>query len=506
MRTRIVCAVRGPGVSFPGHGPLLRDIDFIWREGETWAVVGPNGSGKSVLLRLLDGSLFDPRMKISYGFRGRRGGEPCERVEIVSLQRQQEVLASFDAYAQMRWNSSDNEATPTLLDWLDQDAIEGVLPYEVVHRAPSAVAAFARRRGQTLQALGLAPLAKSNLPSLSNGEMRRAFLAYALLREPAVLALDSPFTGLDAPSLRIVSDLLARLAREGRTRIILATATVAEIPPFATHVLELGADGGIVRQGPVDRAARRASSRGKPFYRSGARTFRIEHDEPPDTSAKPLVELRDVCVRYGEETIFEHLSWTIRKGEKWLLAGPNGSGKTTLLALMQGDHLQAYSNDIRVFGRRRGTGDSIWDIKRKVGSVSPELHATVDGRQTLLQVVLSGFEDAPYDRSSGGRRQLAAAKKALADVGLADRMETPFGAVSSGQQRLALLARAVVKKPPFLLFDEPCQNLDDANVARFLDATDRLCSDPATTLVYVTHRADCVPSCLRHRFLCARRR
>jgi len=138
----VVCSVRGPGVSFPGHAPLLRDIDFTWSEGESWAVIGPNGSGKSVLLRLLDGSLFSPRMDISYGFRGRKGGEPSERVEIVSLLRQQEVLASFDAYAQMRWNSSDNEVTPTLLDWLDQDTIEGVLPYEVVHRTPRAVATF----------------------------------------------------------------------------------------------------------------------------------------------------------------------------------------------------------------------------------------------------------------------------------------------------------------------------------------------------------------------------
>ena len=224
---------------------------------------------------------------------------------------------------------------------------------------------------------------------------------------------------------------------------------------------------------------------------------------PPDPRARKLVEMRDVSVVYGERVVFEHLDWTVRAGERWLVAGPNGSGKTTLLAFVIGDHPQAYANDVRLFGVRRGTGESIWSIKRRIGWVSPELHACMDRGASVLDTVLSGLDDTPYLNGSRTPARVRRAREALASVGLSGAEAEPFGALSGGAQRLALLARAIVKRPPLLVLDEPCQNLDRPNRERFVALVDRLCADPATTLLYVTHLADTEPRCITHRLVAA---
>ena len=446
-------------------------------------------------------------METEYGFKGIDGRDPEGRVSLVSLRKQQEALEAFDSFVQMRWNSTDSDCAPTLDAWLNQDSVEDVLPYEKVERSALSVSRFLKRRERLLDRLVLRDLLGCNLTSLSNGEMRRAFLAFALLRSPKLLLLDTPQTGLDTASRAIVADLLRDLARRGTTAVAYASAFADELPSNATHLLELDAKGRIVYQGPVRRSDKigRKTDRSKSVYRREVSNFQVSHDVPVHEKAKILVDLHDVTVRYGDVTIFEHLDWTIREGEKWLLCGPNGSGKTTLLALMQGDHQQAYSNDVKVFGKQRGAGQSIWEIKKRIGWVSPELHATIDGTQTVLDIVLSGFTDTPFAGTSHGRAHLAAAEEVLKASGLSSFASQPFNNLSSGEQRLALLARAVIKNPPLLLLDEPCQNLDEKHVKRFLRVVDKLCAGREMTLIYVTHRRDSIPRCIRHRFLCAAR-
>ncbi|MBR1837885.1 MAG: ATP-binding cassette domain-containing protein, partial [Kiritimatiellae bacterium] len=222
---------------------------------------------------------------------------------------------------------------------------------------------------------------------------------------------------------------------------------------------------------------------------------------PADPKAPEIARFRDVGVSYGGTAVFEHLYWTLRRGERWLVSGPNGCGKTTLLAFLVGDHPQAYASDVRLFGRRRGTGESIWDVKKRIGWVSPELHACMDRTATVLETVLSGFYDSPLCLGEPSPARRRAARRELERFGLADSAGAPFGSLSWGSQRLALLARALVKKPPLLVLDEPCQNLDAANRDAFLASVDAACADGRTTLVYVTHVADCVPRCVDRRLV-----
>ena len=469
---------------------------FEWRRGECWGVVGPNGSGKSRLLALLRQEWRAG--EVEYGFRGRMGCPPASRIACLSMEEQREVMERFDVYAQMRWNSTDEEFTPTLLDWLSQDAVEDVLPYEVVRRTPGQVAAFARRRESLLRTLGLAALAEHRLASLSNGEMRRAFLARCLLLRPRLLLLDAPLTGLDAESRRIMEALLNRLA-SGRSTSVMTAATQSEdLPAGTTHLLRLNADGTVAYSGTAPAALRRRFGRVAASPVPGAAAVRFSHAVPVDESAAPVVEFRDIAVRYGDHVVLEHFSWTIRAGERWLLLGPNGSGKTTLIAFMQGDHPQAYANDVRLFGRARGTGESIWEIKARVGWVSPELQLCMYAGKTALDIVLDGLNDSPFDPPATGRAARAAGRRELALFAPTVAPEVPFGELSAGEQRLVLLARAFVKNPPLLLLDEPCQNLDDTNRRHLLSVLDARCTGSGTTLVYVTHLRRCVPGCVQH--------
>ena len=90
--------------------------------------------------------------------------------------------------------------------------------------------------------------------------------------------------------------------------------------------------------------------------------------------SEEVVKLNKVSIRYGDRTILKELDWTVRRGEKWALSGENGAGKSTLLSLVCADNPQSYACDISLFGRKRGTGESIWEIKKHIGYVSPEMH------------------------------------------------------------------------------------------------------------------------------------
>jgi molybdate transport system ATP-binding protein len=179
------------------------------------------------------------------------------------------------------------------------------------------------------------------------------------------------------------------------------------------------------------------------------------------------------------------------------LLGPNGSGKTTLLSLILGDHPQAYANDTTVFDRRRGTGETIWDIKHYIGWVSPELHLHFTRSATCLEVVASGFHDTIGLFHPLTRRQRSQARFQLADFGLLPYADIPLYGLSAGTQRMALLARALVKRPRLLILDEPCQGLDSARRTAFIQTVDRLILSRTVTVLYVTHRPDELPRSIR---------
>jgi molybdate transport system ATP-binding protein len=473
-----------------GDRLVFPDTNWVIRQGENWAIVGPNGSGKSLFAVALRGGLPLVQGEVVWRKGGRIDFNAAEGIGLVSFDERHNSLAS--TVAQSRWNSLEEESTMLVRDFLSYEAVMEVNPFEVTDVHRQAKPAFERRRDRAVTLFEIQPLLSRPMLALSNGEHQRVQLAKGWCRARSMLVLDEPFQGLD-PRARVEVRSIAAQLMCSTAPVLLLTTHVEELPAQITHVLRL-----------EDCAVKAQGSRAAVLSRRGVRTSRSVREQRlpsstkpvkgPRMPGKPLVEMHGVTVTYGGDAVLRDVDWTVREHESWALLGRNGSGKSTLLALIFGDHPQSYSNDICVFGRARGCGDSIWEIKRRIGLVSPELQVHFDGGVDCLQVVCSGFEETVGLFGRVAPARVRAARAWLGKVGLGDRANTAFGAISEGEQRLVLLARALVKKPTLLLLDEPCQGLD-ATSRRWVNATiNHLIQSGGVTVVYVTHREEEIPT------------
>lgn len=490
-----------------GERLIFQNTNWTWRRHEHWAVLGANGSGKSLLADALRGHLPLVGGQLVLHWRGPEKGAPEDAIGQVSFENRKQSVQ--DTVAQARWSSLEEEGALRVEEFLSYERVMDVNPFEQREGRELARAQFERRRRRAQALLEVEPFLERALFSLSNGETQRVQLARALCHPMRLLILDEPFTGLDAAARQHFLRVLERLMRSP-LRVLLITTRLEDLPRHITHVLQV-ADCRVVSAGPRDAGAAKPARNGRgvtalagslkssallrPQKSSAAKSGKPHPAAPGE--GKPLIELRKVSVRYGSTVIFEDLDWTVREGSSWAVLGPNGSGKTTLLSLIQGDHPQAYANSVTVFGRRRGTGESIWELKRRMGWVSPELHLSFDDSQTCFEVVASGFRDSVGLFEPPTSRQRTQAREWLRLFGLLDSAATPLFGLSAGQQRMVLLARALVKKPRLLVLDEPCQGLDAAHRRLFVQTVDTLLRGGGVTALYVTHRQDEIPSSIR---------
>jgi molybdate transport system ATP-binding protein len=481
-----------------GEATVFKHTTWTWHAGEQWAMLGPDGSGKSLLVQAILGRapISHGEVRGPYPERGAGGAPPAPTIAHVSPQTQRDMAAQEGSFYQHRWHSGLEQGPRTVAEFLSQESVEERNPFEVgwLRSNPSR---FLRLRRQFVDWLGIKGLWRRRLIHLSNGEMRRTLLVSALLKSPDLLILEDAYAGLDAATRRKLDRVISRLMREG-CPILVATHRVEEVPAATTHVLLVN-DYQVLAQGPKQRML------GVWRKRFGAnRRLRPPVPQGPQPPRKrtalgqPLVDLRRVTVAGGRRRILHDLSWTLREGECWALLGPNGAGKTTLLNLIQGDHPQAYSQDIRLFGRRTDSTQALWRARQHIGWMSPELHQHYPAGWDAEAVVCSGFFNSiglhePCTRRRGGR-----ARQWLVDLGLGNYARTPFGELSFGRQRLVLLARSVVKQPRLLILDEPCQGLDKAQRRALLSAVDRVVTQTAASLIFVTHHQDEVPRCISH--------
>ncbi len=510
------------------HGVAIRCYDRVFfagtdweiRSDQHWAVLGPNGSGKSTLVNAICGRVPVVQGHIHYHFLqdgapGHPLGAPARpeaAIAHVSFEFQQALLAHESPYYQARWDSHISETAPVVSEYLSQEHIQPSNPFTPPSSPVRPGPAFAAHRQNVIELLQIEDLMECSIVQLSNGEMRKTLIARALLKNPRLLILDNPFTGLDTRFRARLKGVIRRLM-QGEMRIMVVTARPDEIPPGITHVLRVEqhrviAQGprGIVLgwQPPVNgrravyspptvSSQRSAVSSQQPTL-GGQRSSVNGHQ-----SARPaLVRMRQVDVSYGDVQVLHGINWTVCRGDKWALLGPNGSGKTTLLSLILGDNPQAYANDVTLFGRRRGSGESIWEIKQHIGWVAPELHLYYPRDLPCFDVVCSGFFDSVglYRRPSAGQRQVA--RQWMERLDMWQHAQAPLAALSEGEQRIALVARALVKEPWLLIMDEPCQGLDAGNRQRVLRAVAAIGHQPDATLIYVTHEADELPPIITH--------
>ena len=450
--------------------------DLTLRAGESWAFVGTNGSGKSALARALAGELTLLKGTRESAF---------SRVTRLSFEQLQKLVSD-------EWQRNNTD----LLSPGEEDTgrTTAQIIQEEVHD-PVRCAELAAR-------FGISGLLDRRFKYLSTGETRKTLLCQALMADPELLILDEPFDGLDVASRAQLADLLGQLNTQGIT-LALVLNRFDEIPDFVENagvlvdcaLSETGAKQALLAQALIAQLAHSETL---------AEMALPLPDEPPAhyllAADAPRIVLNDGVVSYNDRPIINHLSWIVNPGEHWQIIGPNGAGKSTLLNLITGDHPQGYSNDLTLFGIRRGSGETIWDIKKHIGYVSSSLHLEYRVSTTVRNVILSGYFDSIGIYQAVSDKQQKLAQQWLNILGIDDRTaNAPFHSLSWGQQRLALIVRALVKHPTLLILDEPLQGLDPLNrqlVRRFVDV---LIGQGETQLLFVSHHAQDAPACITHR-------
>ncbi|MBT1864567.1 molybdate ABC transporter ATP-binding protein ModF [Enterobacter asburiae] len=454
----------------------LTIADLTIRAGESWAFVGTNGSGKSALARALAGEL--PLLK------GECQGD-FTRLTRLSFEQLQKLVSD-------EWQRNNTD----LLSPGEEDT--GRTTAEIIQdevKDPARCQRLAER-------FGITALLNRRFKYLSTGETRKTLLCQALMSEPELLILDEPFDGLDVQSRAQLAALLESLNQQGYT-LVLVLNRFDEIPDFIQYagvladcnLTETGEKTALLKQALIAQLAHSEQLDGITLPEPDAPSAR--HALDPH---QPRIVLRDGIVSYDDRPILNRLSWTVNPGEHWQIVGPNGAGKSTLLSLITGDHPQGYSNDLTLFGRRRGSGETIWDIKKHIGYVSSSLHLDYRVSTTVRNVILSGYFDSIGIYQAVSDKQQKLAQQWLDILGMDNRVaDAPFHSLSWGQQRLALIVRALVKHPTLLILDEPLQGLDPLNrqlIRRFVDV---LISEGETQLLFVSHHAEDAPACITHR-------
>jgi len=465
---------------------LFADLTFDISKGEHWALVGESGSGKSALMQTIAGKFNVVGGSIyHYYFEDMLKANPEQAgylthhklIAMVSAKHGFKNLSNTtDLYYQQRFNSFDSEDAPTVEAYLN--SIEPVQHSEQIWTLE-----------RVIDRLKLQHLRHKELIKLSNGETKRLRIAAALLKHPVLLLLDNPLTGLDVQSRAEFNQMINEIITSGIT-VVIATSP-NEIPDAVTNIA-------ILKDSLIIEKLAHADFKSDMVHIP--ETTKIDAGELQKLlSATPaqtfgyIVKMRQVSIKYGENQVLDKIDWTVKQGEHWALLGPNGAGKSTLLSLINGDNPQAYANDIVLFDRKRGTGESIWEIKSKIGFVSPELHQYFPTENSCLQVIESGFYDTLGLFRPSQPAKAAIALQWMRLLELEADARKPLKNLSASKQRLVLLARALVKNPPLLIFDEPCQGLDAHQQLHFKHVVDAICSMGNTTLIYVTHYQHEIP-------------
>ena len=416
------------------------------------AIAGRNGSGKTQYVEQL-------RKKLA-----------SDKVRYIAFTDSYGPNVDNQYYLQLRWNQHDiDHETPTVGQLLEQAFL--IAGEDTPERR--------QMQRQLYELFHMDEALDKYIITLSSGELRKFQLTKTLFANPQLLIMDNPFIGLDAETRDQLKQLLLLLAKERDMEIMLVLSKTDDIPDFVTETIWLSEQEDVPPHVLAD--AKREAILSLPYT-------------DKDYDCQRVIDMHHVNIRYGERTILKDLDWTVMNGDRWALTGQNGSGKSTLLSLVCADNPQSYACDITLFDRPRGSGETIWDIKRHIGYVSPEMHRSYKRNLPVIRIVASGLMDSIGLYAVPKQEDFDKCRFWLDIFGISHLADRPFLQLSSGEQRLVLLARAFVKDPQLLILDEPLHGLDLWNRRLAKDVIETFCQRQGKTFIMVTHYQEELPS------------
>lgn len=499
---------------------VIQSFSWNLQEGQVWLITGPSGGGKEYFIQALANQkerlglpVFRPQPTSVDSY---VGGQYFNKFSATTQ------LVSLETAAALIQEERDRDEGDFIEGGIDIGRTAARFICEVL---PEPVEVSILQQLPQVQLCGVASVLNRGVKYLSTGEVRRVLLCRSLLSSCQLLILSEPFAGLDVQSRGILKNFFSERMESRQAPIIMLSMEALdlerfqEVPSGITHVAEF-AEGRLAFQGELQDYKNLLSSRvpeGEGMEkqrRQTESTFQELHSQqthfstglateaPADGERLPevLVDMQDVRVAWGDKVVLNKLNWQVRAGEHWLVRGPNGSGKTTLLELITGDNMQVFCNNVSIFGRRRGTGETIWKLKEKMGIVSYRLHLEyrMVGGTDIEAVLLSGFHDSIGLYQQRSQVEQMAVERWLEIGGFQGRGHEAFSSLSYGEQRAILILRAAVKCPPLLILDEPCHGLDGKQRSRILHLLETIAATGTTTLLHVTHDVTEVLSCEQH--------
>jgi len=439
--------------------------NFDVRACDAWFIWGANRSGVEDFFRLISGEACQEAMADQLDLPDNMG--------VVSFQKQQELYES-----ELKKNDTD------YMNRLDP----GTLALNFLSDTET--------HADLIEAFGMTGSLNKGYRQLSTGQSRKLMILSQILKGVSCLVIQSPYDGLDSKSCREMNKALFHLHQQ-KNQLIVFVNNTADIPSWCTHVGVMSGSR-LTHQGKrkeimeiLEQKIQMQSPDFQVLVQDLYENQSIDIEKNPGhKDPMELVRLNKGFAGYGGVTIFQDLSLLINQGDHTLITGPNGCGKSTLLQMITGDHPACYQNDLKILGVQRGTGESIWDLKQHMGIVSSELHRNYNVPGTTLHCIVSGLFDSIglYRHYTGLQEQQALTW--LKRLNMAKETDTPFRQLSHAQQRLVLIARALIKIPRLLILDEPTQGLDESNRKAVLDFLADVAKEGLCTILYVSHRED----------------
>ena len=453
------------------NSEVFKNLSLTIESGQHLGITGPADSGKTELIRVLNGemSITEGCMDMPYA--------RAEKALLTPGYQFKNRAGIGELFYQQRFNSTMMQDVPTVQEVLNTSAEQSNPGYWNLDNVS--------------QLLKLEHLIDEEVIKLSNGETKRLRIAILLLKNPKLLLLQDPLIGLDTNARKDFTNVLEQISASGIQMIM--TLDHHETPPLLSKIITMDQHQIVGSYSPNEFDT-------IPQARSNSLSINKEMLQQLVLQSEPktfdhIVQMNNVNIRYDAKQILENITWTVQQGDKWALLGPNGSGKSTLLSLINGDNPQAYANDITLFDRKKGSGETIWDTKAKIGFVSPELLHYFKTTQNCLHVILSGLREGPFARKLTPTDE-SDALNWMRLLQIDSYSKQLFKNSSIQVQRLVLLCRALIKKPSLLILDEPCQGLDQSQTENIRQIIDQISHLSNITLIYVTHYKEEIPSCV----------